>query len=86
MKFDYEASAELFLPDRKGGRRQSINYRHFTKAADAIHFAIEDFPAMRTHGAWMQVGDHHFDSDEIRPTAANILGVVVCGGRTDRDA
>ncbi len=66
MKFDYEASAELFMPKRKGRRRQSIGYRRFATAADAIRFAVEDFPAIRTLGAWMQVGDDQFNSDEIR--------------------
>ena len=26
---------------------------------------VEKFPAMRTLGAWMQVGDEHFNGDEI---------------------
>jgi hypothetical protein len=26
---------------------------------------VEDFPAIRTLGAWMQVGDERFDSKEI---------------------
>jgi hypothetical protein len=26
---------------------------------------VEDFPAVRTLGAWMQVGDERFDSEEI---------------------
>ena len=38
----------------------------FATAAEAIRFAVEDFPAIRTLGAWMQVGDERFDSDDIR--------------------
>jgi hypothetical protein len=30
-----------------------------------IRFAVEEFPAIRTLGAWMHVGDERFDSDEI---------------------
>jgi len=26
---------------------------------------VEDFPSIRTLGAWMQVGDERFDSEEI---------------------
>jgi len=37
----------------------------FATAAEAIRFAVEDFPAIRTLGAWMQVGDERFDSDDI---------------------
>ena len=33
--------------------------------AEAIRFAVEEFTAVRTLGARMQVGDERFDSDEI---------------------
>ena len=66
MKFDYSTPAELFMAKRKGGVRQPLGYRRFTSAAEAIRFAVEDFPAMRTLGAWMQVGDRRFDSDDIQ--------------------
>jgi hypothetical protein len=66
MEFDYDSPAELFIPKRgRRGRRQPINYRRFAAAAEAIRFAVEEFPAVRTLGAWMQVGDHRYDSDEI---------------------
>ena len=55
MKFDYEAPAELFMAKRKGStRQQRLGYRRFATAAEAIRFAVEDFPAMRTLGAWLQ--------------------------------
>ena len=56
------------MPRRKGvgGRRVPTVYRRFATAAEAIRFAVEEFPAVRTLGrAWMQVGDERFDSDEI---------------------
>jgi hypothetical protein len=65
MKFDYGVPAELFMAKRKGGARPPLGYRRFGTAAEAIRFAVEDFPAIRTLGAWMQVGDERFDSDEI---------------------
>jgi hypothetical protein len=66
IEIDYRSPAELFIPKRGGrGRRQPINYRRFASAAEAIRFAVEEFPAVRTLGAWMQVGDHRYDSDEI---------------------
>jgi hypothetical protein len=64
--FDYGVPAELFMPKAKRGGRQSLGYRPFTTAADAICFAVEQFPAVRTLGAWMQVGDERFSGDEIR--------------------
>jgi hypothetical protein len=44
---------------------QGLDYRHFATAAEAIRFVVEDFPSIRTLGAWMQVGDERFDSEEI---------------------
>ena len=66
MTFDYGLPAELFMAKRKGRPRQRLGYRRFATAAEAIRFAVEDFPAMRTLGAWLQVGDEHFDSEEIQ--------------------
>jgi hypothetical protein len=66
MTFDYDAPAELFMAKRKGGVRQRLGYRRFRTAAEAIRFAIEDFPAVRTLGAWMQIGDERFDSEGIQ--------------------
>jgi hypothetical protein len=65
MMFDYGTPAELFMAKRRGGVRQRLGYRRFATAAEAIRFAVEDFPAVRTLGAWMQVGDNRFDSEEI---------------------
>jgi hypothetical protein len=66
MAFDYGAPAELFMAKRKGGARQPLGYRRFATAAEAIRFAVEDFPAVRTLGAWMLVGDDRFDGDAIQ--------------------
>ncbi len=65
MTFDYAASAELFIPKRKLGARQSLSYRRFATAAEAIRFAVEELPAVRTLGPWMQVGEERFNSDDI---------------------
>ena len=65
MTFDYCVPAELFVGKHKGARRQRLGYRRFPSAAEAIRFAVEDFPAVRTLGAWMQVGDERYDSDDI---------------------
>jgi hypothetical protein len=66
MTFDYELPAELFTAKRKGGARSRLGYRRFATAAEAIRFIVEDFPAVRTLGAWMQVGDSRYNSDDIR--------------------
>jgi hypothetical protein len=66
MKFDYQSPAELFMAKRKGGTRQPLGYRRFGTAAEAIRFAVEEFPAVRTLGAWLQVGDERYDVDAIQ--------------------
>ena len=65
MTFDYELPAELFTAKRKGGARSRLGYRRFATAAEAIRFIVEDFPTVRTLGAWMQVGEARYDSEAI---------------------
>ena len=67
MAFDYDLPAGLSMPKHKGIRRRRAtpHYRRFATAAEAIRFAVEEMPAVRTLGAWMQVGDERFDNDEI---------------------
>jgi hypothetical protein len=64
--FDYGVAAELFMGKRKGGPRKRLSYRRFATAAEAIRFAVEELPAVRVLGAWMQVGDQRFDGDDIQ--------------------
>jgi hypothetical protein len=66
MSFDYKAPAELFMPKRRTRHRKPIGYRRFASAAEAIRFAVEDFPAVHKFGPWMQIEDERFNSDEIR--------------------
>ena len=66
VTFDYGIPAELFMGKRTGGPRQPLRYRRFATAAEAIRFAVEELPAVRALGAWMQVGDQRFDGDDIQ--------------------
>jgi hypothetical protein len=67
MTFDYAAPAEPFMTKRKGGSRHPpLVYRRFASAAEAIRFAIEEFPAVHTLGVRLQVDDQRFDSDDIQ--------------------
>ena len=61
--FDYNAPAELF-PTKVRGRR--VHYRRFDTAAEAIRFAIEELPEPLLAGAYLQVEDDRFASEEIR--------------------
>ena len=66
MAFDYGLPAELFMAKRKRGARSRLISRHFATAAEAIRFAVEDFPAIRALGAWMEVGSERFGGEDIR--------------------
>jgi hypothetical protein len=64
MKFDYDASAELFMP--KNNRRGQVNYRRFATAAGAIQFAVEELSDDFLRQAWMEVGDDRIDGRTMR--------------------
>ena len=66
MTFDYSLPAELYLAKRGSAQRKPLQYRCFSTAAGAIRFAVEDFPSVRTLGAWMQVGKARFDGKDIQ--------------------
>lgn len=64
--FDYETEAELFSIRRSKSRRQSLGYRRFTRAADAIRFAVEDQPQSLLLGTYLEVNEVRFDGGAIR--------------------
>jgi hypothetical protein len=57
--------AEVEKVKHSPSRLKSSLALEWTTAAEAVRFAVEEFPAVRTLGAWMQVGDQRYDSDEI---------------------
>ena len=60
------APAELFIAKRSSSLRAPLGYRRFPSAAQAIRFAVEELPAWRILGAFMQIGDLRFDGEDIR--------------------
>jgi hypothetical protein len=55
-----------FMAKRKRGPLQSLSYRRFARATEAIRFAVEELPALRTLGPWMKVGNECFNGDDVR--------------------
>jgi hypothetical protein len=64
--FDYEAVAELFPARSRKFNRQLARYRRFDRAADALRFAIEELPPQLFLGAYLEVEEERFDSNEMR--------------------
>ena len=64
-EFDYSALAELFAT-RGLRRRQSFGYKRFPKAAQAIRFAMEEMPRASLMGAFLEVNERRYGSDDIR--------------------
>jgi hypothetical protein len=65
-EFNYNAAAELFPTRRRLPRRQPFGYKRFAQAAQAIRFAIEDLPPECLAGAFLEVDEKRYGSDEIR--------------------
>jgi len=65
-KFDYSAAAELFPSRGRLRRRQSIAYKRFAEASQAIRFAMEDLSPASLLGAYLEVDEHRYSSDDIR--------------------
>lgn len=64
--FDYGASAELFSSRNSNGRRQPLDYRRFTSAAEALRFVIEGLAPRFFVGAYLQVEESRYQGAEIR--------------------
>lgn len=64
--FDFAATAELFPGKRRFPPRSYFRYRRFTRAADAIRFAVEELPPDLLAGASIRVGDDRLDRRGIR--------------------
>ena len=65
-EFDYNAAAELFPTRKRIPRRQPLGYKRFTQAADAIRFAMEDLAPELLIGAFLEVDEQRYGSDDIR--------------------
>jgi hypothetical protein len=65
-EFDYDAAAELFPTRRRLPRREPFGYKRFDRAAQAIRFAIEELPPGCLVGAFLEVDEQRYGSDEIR--------------------
>jgi hypothetical protein len=65
-ELDYSAAAELFPTRRRPPNRSGFGYKRFAQAAEAIRFAVEDLPPERLVGAFLEVDEQRYGSNEIR--------------------
>jgi hypothetical protein len=65
-EFDYCAAAELFPARRRSLSRRLFGYKRFEQASQAIRFAIEDLPPECLAGAFLEVDERRYGSDDIR--------------------
>src|SRR5690349_11421996 len=64
--FDYSIAAELFSSKGRKVRHQTLGYKRFARAADAIRFAIEELAPQLFVGTYLEVDDARYDSKDIR--------------------
>jgi len=64
--FDYFGEAELFPTNNRKYKRAAFGYRRFSKAAEAIRFAIEQLPSEALAGAYLEVREQRFDRHGIQ--------------------
>ena len=64
--FDYAGEAELFPTNHRKYKRAAFGYRRFSRAAEAIRFAIEQLPSEALAGAYLEVREQRFDRHGIR--------------------
>jgi hypothetical protein len=64
--FDYTTEAELFSTKARNSRSKPLGYKRFTRAAEAIRFAIEDLPPHLLIGTALEVDDVRYDGKQIR--------------------
>src|ERR1700738_4955005 len=64
--FDYGAAAELFPSRQRTRTMGAVTYMRFAAAAEAIRYAVEEIPANSFRGAFLEVNEERFDSNEIR--------------------
>ena len=64
--FDYGAAAELFPRRQRTRTMGAVTYMRFAAAAEAIRYAVEEIAASSFRGAFLEVNEERFDSNEIR--------------------
>lgn len=65
VAFDYFAEAELYLGSSPRKRRLPMRYRRFSRAVDAIRYAMEELTPGVLAGCCLEIDEHRFDARDI---------------------
>ena len=75
--FDFQSPADLFATRHRRFRSQWRGYQHFTDAAEAIRYAMEELPPALLPSANIEVNDERLDCRGIRRLYEPITGSTV---------
>jgi hypothetical protein len=64
---DYHLEASLYYAKSANSKRKALVFRRFTKAAEAIRFAVEELGPKLLDGCTLEVNEAHYFGREIRP-------------------
>lgn len=64
---DYLMEASLYYSKSANRKQKSLVFRRFTKAAEAIRFAVEELPPKTLEGCSLEVNESQYFGREIRP-------------------
>jgi hypothetical protein len=64
---DYFLEASLYYSKSVNSKQKSLAFRRFTRAADAILFAVEELAPRILNSCSLEVNETHYYGREIRP-------------------
>jgi hypothetical protein len=68
---EYFLEASLYYAKNANSKRSGLVFRRFSKAADAIRFAVEELTPKILDGCTLEVNEDHYFGREIRPLYEN---------------
>ncbi|WP_292533768.1 hypothetical protein [Methylocystis sp.] len=64
---DYRTEAVLFFSKAANSKYKSLMFRRFTRASEAIRYAVEELAPKALASCSLEVDEQHFFGREIRP-------------------
>ncbi|HET6375188.1 MAG TPA: hypothetical protein VFF88_04000 [Methylocella sp.] len=64
--FDYGVEAGLYMSKGRKFRQNALAYKRFSRAAEAIRFAMEELPSRELGGCSLEIGEDRYAGAAIR--------------------